>query len=43
VGDVVRHGVADQFQLASGGSEVSIPGELISVLRAESIQEEPVA
>jgi uroporphyrin-III C-methyltransferase len=43
VGDVVRHAVADQFQLASNGSEVSIPGELISVLRAESIQEEPVA
>jgi len=43
VGDVVRHAAADQFQLASSGSEVSIPAELISVLRAESMQEEPVA
>jgi uroporphyrin-III C-methyltransferase len=43
VGDVVRHAVADQFQIVSGGSEVSIPAELVSVFRAESTQEEPVA
>ena len=43
VGDVVRHAAGDQLQLASGGSEVSIHAELISVLRAESMQEEPVA
>jgi uroporphyrin-III C-methyltransferase len=43
VGDVVRHAVVDQFQIVSGGSEVSIPAELVSVFRAESTQEEPVA
>lgn len=43
VGDVVRHAADGQFQFASGGSAMSIPGELVSVLRAESIQEEPVA
>jgi len=43
VGNVVRHAVDEQFQFASSGSEVSIPAELVSVFRAESIQEEPVA
>jgi siroheme synthase len=43
VGDVVRHAVDEQFQFASSGSASSIPGELVSVFRAESIQEEPVA
>jgi uroporphyrin-III C-methyltransferase len=42
VGNVVRHAAAEQFQFASSGSEISIP-ELVSVFRAESIQEEPVA
>jgi uroporphyrin-III C-methyltransferase len=43
VGDVVRHAAGEQFQFASSGSEISIPAELVSVFRAESIQEESVA
>ena len=43
VGDVVRYGAAEQFHVAASGSEISIPAELVSVFRAESSQEEPVA
>ncbi|HKV82871.1 MAG TPA: uroporphyrinogen-III C-methyltransferase [Candidatus Sulfotelmatobacter sp.] len=43
VGDVVRHAVDEQFQFVSSGREISIPSELVSIFRAESIQEEPVA
>jgi uroporphyrin-III C-methyltransferase len=43
VGNVVRHAVDDQFQFASSDDEISIPAELVSVFRTESIQEEPVA
>ncbi|MBZ5686655.1 MAG: uroporphyrinogen-III C-methyltransferase [Acidobacteriia bacterium] len=43
VGDVVRHAVDEKFEFASSGSEISIPAELVSGFRAESIQEEPVA
>jgi uroporphyrin-III C-methyltransferase len=43
VGDVVRHAADEQFHLASSGSEIPIPAELVSVFRAESMQEEPVA
>jgi siroheme synthase len=43
VGEVVRHAVDEQFQFASSGREISIPSELVSVFRAASIQEEPVA
>ena len=43
VGDVVRYGAAEHFHVAASGSEISIPAELVSVFRAESSQEEPVA